>query len=61
MNVSSVALIHLIKLVNTADTCVSEHKSTTFEYKFTGDGVFQHCSRETDARATLTGRVDATR
>ena len=39
---------HLVKLVDTAYTAITEHQSTTFQYELLGVRISRHVSRETD-------------
>ena len=55
------ALLHLVKLVNAADAHVSKHQGTPLQNKLVGDGVAGNGSGETDAGATSSRCVHATR
>jgi len=61
VNVSAVTLVHLIKLIDGADSSVCQDEGTTLKDKLASDGIFEHSSCQTDARATLSCRVDASR
>ena len=49
VDVGSVTLVHLVELIDGADTGVSEDKSTSFKNKLVGDGVLEDSSGQTDS------------
>ena len=61
MNVSPVAIVHLVELIDAADASIGQHESTAFEDELASHWVLEHGSCETDSRATLASRVDAAR
>jgi hypothetical protein len=58
VNGGSIAVIHLVKLIDTAHAVVGEHKSTTFEDHLVSDRVTHNSGGQTDTTATATGCVD---
>ena len=58
MDTGSIILIHLIELINEADTFVGEDESSTLKCPFSSDGVFVHTSCQTDSTCALSCRVD---
>ena len=60
MDTCPILVVHLVKLVNEADTFVSKDESTALKRPFSSDWILVHTSRETDCACTFAGRVDHT-
>ena len=56
MNGGTVSVIHLIKLINTANTVISQNEGATFHLQFIRLRVTQDSSRQTHAGRTLSLR-----
>lgn len=56
----SVGVVHLVKLVDEANTLVGEHESTAFQRPFACHWVLAHTGGQTDGGSTLTGSEDGT-
>lgn len=54
-----VGVVHLVKLINQADTLIGQHQSTTFKRPLSRYRVFSYTGSETDSRGTLTGGKDS--
>jgi hypothetical protein len=50
--------VHLIELVNAADTMVSKHEGSGLDAELASLRVLQHTSRETSRRGGLTRGID---
>ncbi|KAH3664119.1 hypothetical protein OGAPHI_004833 [Ogataea philodendri] len=57
VNSSPVRLLHLVELINTADTIVGQHQGTSFQNHLVGDWVSHHGCSQSDSRRTFTGSV----
>lgn len=60
VNRGSVLFVHLIELIDEADTFISEDKSATLKSPLTSDRVLVHASRQTDGTRTLARCVNDT-
>lgn len=60
VDTSSVLLVHLIELVNKADTFISKNECSSFKRPFSCDGVFVDSSSETDSTSSFTSGVNNT-
>ena len=58
MNTGPIMIVHFIKLINKADSSISEHQCSTFERPFSGLGVPPDGRRETTRGSSFSGRVD---
>ena len=53
----SVLFVHLIELIDEADTLIGKDKRATFEGPLTRDRIFMYTGCQTDSTSTLTCRV----
>ena len=53
MDTGPVLVIHLVELVDEADTLVGKHKCTTFQSPLACDRVFMNTSRQSDRACTF--------
>ena len=53
--------VHLVELVDGANTVIREHECTSLDGKLARLFILDHCRRETSRRARLAGRIDRTR
>ena len=58
MDVGSISFVHLVELIDTANTCVGKDQGTTFENNLTSVWVLKDGSGQTDSRRTFTSCVD---
>ena len=49
MNSRSVAVDHLVELVDAADTLVCQHESSSLQSHFSRQGILHNCCSQTDA------------
>jgi hypothetical protein len=59
MDASPVTLIHLIELIDTADSHVRQNQSPSFQANFIGKRVSHHSGCKSDTGGTLAGGVDS--
>ncbi|KAF1752893.1 hypothetical protein GCK72_019448 [Caenorhabditis remanei] len=57
MNSSSVVIHHLIKLIDTADSTIRQHQSTSFKRHFSSNWILHNSSSQTDSRRSTTSGV----
>ena len=58
MDTGPIIVVHLIKLINEADSFIGEDECSTLERPLTSDWVSMHAGRKTDGACTFTCRVD---
>lgn len=61
MKDNSGAIIHLVKLIDTADTSVRKNEGATFQHNFFSLRVFCNVHCQTDSRGALTWGIDTSR
>lgn len=52
--------VHLVELIDAADTVVGEHQSASFDAELSRLWVFLHTGRQTSSIGSLTTTVDGT-
>ena len=61
VNASAILLIHLVKLIDQANTLIRQHQSSALQSPRARDGVLVHSGCETHSRGTLAGSEDTAR
>lgn len=57
VDTGSVLLVHLVELINQADTFISQYESTSFKSPFSSDGILVDSSSQTHCTRSLTSSV----